>query len=293
MADSLRGNQMRNVWLLGLILLGTGMLSYRLYRWMEAPKKAEETRVSKPQANAPATGLRSFESLVPFEWKGDLQTVNPVQFNVVLSRYQDSYSVRAIGDLVPQKNALQSVRLRMELLDGAGKVVGYKFQDVLYSHQPVVRPEDVLPVSLLIYEKGVAPDVQRVRLWVDRVIEASAAPSAILKPVEIRWPGEAPAQMRFKLWLREARNSTYNGQGTVAATFLIRNEGQRPIERLQIKLAYEKQGTEVASALFWTVMESSTPPLRPQTQRGFQHFMRFETATPEYDRITATVSEIR
>ena len=145
--------------------------------------------------------------------------------------------------------AIESMDVRVEVLDLHGDAVKTVDASVLNTLDPVFRPGDAIPVGIRLEEeasKGLLPQVDHVRITPSDVAYSEppeAYPEA--REVPITWAEEPEAIYGLQVWERDYAL----GEGYGKGVYLLKNTGRETYGRLKIELIWRNEvGRIVASS---------------------------------------------
>lgn len=213
-----------------------------------------------------------------------------------LNDYDTSFSYKLQGVMSSTAYEISKMRIRVDLVDVSGKVVQVEYDDVRDTYQPIGRPNDALPLDVLVYEKRVAPKLKEARVYVDQLVkEPALAAYPSEKPIVPIWESEHPAGIKFTVTERSKKTYTYsydNGKTTAYLTISIQNTGTQALDRVQLKAEFcNAKDQVIGSTVNYVVSSASGPVLRPNDRAVYQFLTDLDAGNHAFDHYRIKVVE--
>lgn len=165
-----------------------------------------------------------------------------------LNRYSGkSFSYEILGTITAGPRELRLLQVRLELRSSGGDVLHTEFTKLHDEHKPEIRPNESLPVRILVFEKRPAPAVASAHLVVEMAEDTPAAETYAKDPaIELKWPGPAPAHIDLRVGERKNEVKTLFDKRSHWLTMSVTNRGKRPVRDLRVAIVIRgKDGTEL------------------------------------------------
>ncbi len=208
--------------------------------------------------------------------------------------FGQSYSYTLKGTVsVRGMEEVKKLTLKLECLDGAGRLVAGEMVSARQDHEPAIRPGDVIPVGALVYEKKPMPDIRSARLSVSYVLKSPAQDEYSADPqVPVVWAGKMQG-IDFAVFERSSV-VTQSSRHLCLLTLCVKNTGRRPLSVVKLKVDwFDAGGTPIASTAGYAVADASTAQLPVGAQVPSLYIGALGEGITEFHRYIVTVEEAR
>ncbi|HAP43815.1 MAG: hypothetical protein A2087_01085 [Spirochaetes bacterium GWD1_61_31] len=203
---------------------------------------------------------------------------------------EPAWSYELAAAAVSGGTAFKQLACAIHFYAADGRLLFTKREAVVESHQPVHYPGDRVALSLLVYEKGLPPDIARV------VVEpvyaealAVSSPPVANSTMPVAWVDESGGAFGqgLELSLRRVSGPSTSGSAYLYVDLAYRNGGTRPIDKLKFRCEWlDVVGQVVDQDYVWGFIQQA-PLLEPGRQGvcGFILNAASGTAAPASLRI--------
>jgi len=187
---------------------------------------------------------------------------------------EPSWAYRLAASAMAGGTAFRQLSFSAEFLDASGSTLFTRRVEAIGDWQPVHYPGDRIPLSLLVYEKGLPPPIASVRLapaFEETLRSAGPATAASLR-VQVR--DETGTALGAGLALAARRVELVSGLGSryLYVDAVYENAGSRTMTRLKLRCEWlDAAGGTVAQASGWAFI-TDDPVLEPGA-RGVHGFI--------------------
>jgi hypothetical protein len=187
--------------------------------------------------------------------------------NSFLRKTGETYIYQFRGCILSTIYELNRLKMRLELLDQAGKIRYSEQLDLLDDNAFEVRKGDAIPVARLIQDKNVTDAVFKARLVIEDIDKANPPPAyddVLLLPVSWQTPKSADLQIAIR-----QRSQTIHPEPELFSHEIIlefENKGKKSVKKLQTELQWlDSKGRLVYNAVVELV--NPTEPVLTAKQR--------------------------
>jgi hypothetical protein len=238
-------------------------------------------------AHAPPALLPT-ERAIPVTLSDELAAAYPIR--IADSRfipYKDAWSYKLSAMASSRSLELAELKLDCKGYGSDGGIVFSRVANALQGIDAALRPGELAPFDLSVYEKEEAPDLARVSLGVSFSKTAyTPASYAEEPPLALSWDMPPPAGMGLEARLRsDASNASYS-----VITFALRNSGSREIKLLKLRMEW-LAGTRVVDSYSALQLVEWRAPMLPGDV--VPRVFRRSIAKGSYDSWRLSVEEIR
>ncbi len=214
-----------------------------------APKKASVQVVEAPH-----------EKIVPVIQSDELAASYPLR--IADSRfipYKDAWSYKLSAMASSKKLELTELKLSCKGYAADGSLMFSRVASALQDIDAAIRPGELAPFDISVYEKEAPPDLERVELGVSLAKTAYTPASYLAEPeLSLAWDAPAPAGMALEARLRADTSS-----GSYATiVFALKNTGTREIKHLKLRMEW-LAGTHVVDSVSALHLMEWRAPLLP------------------------------
>lgn len=212
-------------------------------------------------------------------WQDSLnELLEPRQLKAQYRKIGGGMTIKARGwAQVPENRALQGLRVSARLMVN-GKAVAQKEFELYSDVQPILRPNDPIPIGINWYFKESPTDKQPQQLQIE-VKQVETKRAAWRYPEAQSYPllgTDSAEQQGLQLRLRR---SPYDRFGYHKIAFELQNQTGKPIRELQLRFTYLNSSGEKLASKVQPILTQQTPSLRNGAQLIWGSKQRFRPET--------------
>lgn len=226
--------------------------------------KDEIEAVTHPEQTVTEIDFSASEYEIPVEITDPkLKNLEWQTESVSISKYDDSYSVEAIGDFLVKNAEINELKIKLEFLDEKGNVVLKDYQEVVDDSDLPLRRGDLITFRASDYQEEIAPKIVKLVLSAAKIQQEELTEVLEYEPapkIAVTWKTNRPTNTNIEV---AERYSEFSG-GIFSSIFHkvtleVKNTGNTSLSNLKFQFDwYDKNQKKIGSEVRYAVSVSTS-----------------------------------